>query len=342
MVMKMVNMQNWEAGRRVACPKCGREGVAAVDRFKAGGREYFYYVVRHYGGGTVRRCVIARADGPAPAVPSVAEAPRVEVQIAESVKGDERDFDKAVWYAVKFAMSWGCVRASPTEETYREFVNVCKQIRDRVGVDVSTAEAAVTEFYVKKSKDAAMVATNAVKEVVKKVIAKVAGTEAAAQVVQTTPQVTIDYETVREVVREEVAKAFEAVKVPQVQEVKVEVPREVVDAVAAIRDQIASIQREIEYVKEQVRQRKGIGARAIARGEKKIEFREGNMYWMIREVMRSGGEWTKEAIVDEIRRRFGKTVSGNSVSGRISEMAAAGFVQGRREGRTWYWRWVGP
>jgi hypothetical protein len=80
----------------------------------------------------------------------------------------------------------------------------------------------------------------------------------------------------------------------------------------------------------------------VARGEKRIEFKEGGIYWMIREVMRQGGEWTKEQIVEEIRRRFGKVVSGNSVSGRISEMAAAGYVTGRRVGRTWYWRWVGP
>jgi hypothetical protein len=109
-----------------------------------------------------------------------------------------------------------------------------------------------------------------------------------------------------------------------------------------VRDQIAAMQREIEYIREQVRQRKGFGARVVAKGERRIEFKEGNMYWMIREVMKSGGEWTKEQIVDEIKRHFGKEVSGNSVSGRISELAAAGYIAGRREGRTWYWRWTGP
>jgi phage terminase small subunit len=169
-------------------------------------------------------------------------------------------------------------------------------------------------------------------------IAKVAGTEAAAQVPQAVPQPAVDVDEIRAVVREEVAKVAETIKVPQVQEV----PREVVESIQAVRDQIAAIQREIEYIREQVRQRKGVGARAVSRGEKKIEFKEGNMYWMIAQVMKSGGEWTKEAIVAEIKRRFGKVVSGNSVSGRISEMAAAGFVAGRRVGRTWYWRWTGP
>ncbi|MCC6051495.1 MAG: hypothetical protein LM580_12355, partial [Thermofilum sp.] len=299
MVMKMVNMQNWEAGKRVACPKCGREGVAAVDRFKAGGREYFYYVVRHYEGRKVRRCVVARADGPAPA----AETPKPSPQVPQGPRADERDFDRATWYAVKFAMAWGCVRASPTEETYREFVNICKQIRDRVGVDVSTAEAAVTEFYVKKNKDAAIVATNAVKEVVKKVIAKVAGTETATQPAQPAPQPVFNIDEIRKVVREEVAKAVETIRIPQAPEVRVEVPREVVETIAAVRNQIAALQRDLEYVKEQVRQRKGTGARAVVRGERRIEFREGNLYWMIAQIMKQGGEWTKEAIVDEIKRK---------------------------------------
>jgi hypothetical protein len=168
------------------------------------------------------------------------------------------------------------------------------------------------------------------------------GTETVAQAAPAAPQPAVDVEAVRKVVREEVARIAESVRIPQAPEVKVEVPREVVESIQTVRDQIAAMQREIEYIKEQVRQRKGVGARAVARGEKRIEFREGNMYWMIREIMRSGGEWTKEAIVEEIRKRFGKEVSGNSVSGRISEMAAAGYVAGRREGRTWYWRWTGP
>jgi hypothetical protein len=215
-----------------------------------------------------------------------------------------------------------------------------------VGVRCDYVIAAAEHFFRVKSGVAKGAVNNAmqhfsyaIREAMKR---QAKGTETAVQAATPAPQVTIDYEIVREVVREEVAKAVEAVRIPQAPEVRVEVPREVVETIQAVREQIATIQREIEYVKEQVRQRKGFGARAIARGEKKIEFKEGNMYWMIREIMRDGKEWTKEQIVDEIRKRFGKEVSGNSVSGRISEMAAAGFVVGRRVGRTWYWRWTGP
>ena len=280
------NVQNMRVGEEVTCPKCGEVGRVGIDKFRAGGKTYLYWTVRHYEGSKVRRCVIARADG------SAAETTRVEIQVPAGPKA---------------------------------------------AVQETKAVTAKREVTAKKAS-----ANIAVKEVVKKVPAKVAGTETATQPAQTAPQPAVDYETIREVVREEVAKAVEAIRVPQVVETKVEVPREVVEAIAAIRDQIAAIQREAEYIKEQVRQRKGWGARAVARGEKRIEFREGNLYWMIAQIMSAGGEWTKEQLAEEIRKRFGKEVSGNSVSGRLSELAAAGFVAGRREGRTWLWRWTGP
>jgi len=125
-------------------------------------------------------------------------------------------------------------------------------------------------------------------------------------------------------------------------EVKVEVPRELVDAVNALQNRIETISKDLEYVKEQVRQRKGPGARAVARGEKKIEIKEGNLYWMVREILRAKGDLTKEEVAEEIARRFGRRVSGNSLSGRLSELAAAGYVIAQRRGRRWLWRWVGP
>jgi len=346
--------QNWAVGQEVVCPKCGKRGKVGVDKFKAGGKVYFYWTVRHYENGGVRRCVIARADGPAPA----AETSRVETQVpagpkaaavqetrvekAEVEEETGTEIDRIAWYVVKFVASWGSVRENPTPENFAFFSRRCREIVERVGVDASTAEAAVNSYVATKSEKAKASANIAVKEVVKKVIARVAGTETATQPATPAPQPAVDYEVIRAVVREEVAKVVEAFKVPQVQEVKVEVPKEFVESIAAVRNQVASIQREIEYVKEQVKQRKGVGARAVACGERKIEFREGNIYWMIAQIIRKGGEWTKERIVDEIKRHYGREVSGNSVSGRLSELAAAGYVQGRREGRTWYWRWVGP
>ena len=76
------------------CPKCGEEGVAAVDRFTAKGREYYYVVVRHFKGDKVRRCVIRRyeppREQPAPASgAAVEEFFRAAVEERRAVRGEE-------------------------------------------------------------------------------------------------------------------------------------------------------------------------------------------------------------------------------------------------------------
>jgi len=57
--LQAVKPEEWPAGQRVKCPRCGREGKAGVSVFRAKGREYVYLVVNHSDG---RKCVIARAD----------------------------------------------------------------------------------------------------------------------------------------------------------------------------------------------------------------------------------------------------------------------------------------
>jgi hypothetical protein len=328
-----------------------------VDRFRAAGKTYTYWVVRHYENGRVRRCVLGPYGEPTPGKGTYAktlgkgtyaEVPEVKTgaEVPEAAGGlDPVALDRVAWYITKLLLAYGAYRENPTAEKYAQLLNVLRQLRERLNVDVSAAEAAVAALHAKQSTDAVIAATTSIKELVKGIIARilVPGAQVPAQAQVQVPLLETGdlVQVVRDAVREEVAKVVEAVKVPQTQEVRVEVPKEVVESIQMVRDQIQAMQRDLEYVKEQVRQRKGAGARAVARGEKRVEFREGNMYWMIREVMKQGGEWTKEALVDEIRRRFGKEVSGNSVSGRLSELAAAGYVAGRREGRTWYWRWTG-
>jgi len=336
---------NWVVGTEIVCPKCDKPGKVGRDKFTWRGRVYYYWTVRHYENGRVRRCIIQRAEGETPVV----ETPKAESQVpagpktaAETVKvevqtpmtgtevevpepprfSDEmplpEEVDRVAWYITKISASWGSFRENPSPENLNRFVKTVNQTAQRLGIPAGDVAAAAEYFYKVRSEKAKAVVNEAVKRFVARIV--IANTVHFASVP---------------------AERGTETEVAEAKEVRVEVPREVVETVQALRDQIAALQRDLEYVKEQVRQRKGVGARAVARGEKRIEFREGNMYWMIREVMRSGGEWTKEQIVDEIRRRFGKEVSGNSVSGRLSELAAAGYVIGRREGRTWYWRWTG-
>jgi len=352
-------------GAEITCPRCGARGKVGVDRFRAGGKEYVYLTVRHYEGSRVRRCVLAPYEGrgtnakvpekgtyakvPEAKVPERPQAPEkgtiAEVEVVAERKVPEAKaetkvpsldpvaLDRVAWYATKLLLAYGTYRAQPSEESFRQLLNVLKQLRERLGVDVSAAEAAVAALHSKQSTDAVIAATTAVKELVKNIIARILapGTQAPSQTPLPAPaQVPLPEvgnlaQGIREVVREEVVKAVETA----------------IESIQAVRDQVQQVQREIEYVKEQVRQRKGVGARAVARGERRIEFKEGNLYWMIREVMKSGGEWTKERLAEEIRKRFKKEVSGNSVSGRLSELAAAGYVAFRRQGRAWLWRWTG-
>jgi len=342
-------VENLAPGAEVVCPRCGARGKVGVDRFKAAGREYLYWTVRHYENGKVRRCVLAPYEGrgtnakvPERGTNAEVSEAKAEVKVPERPQGlDPVALDRAAWYVTKLLLAYGAYRIQQGEESFRQLLNVLKQLRERLGVDVSVAEAAVSRLHAQSTTDNVVAATTSVKELVKAIIAKTLVPGTQVPVLAPAPEVRDLIQGVRDAVREEVYKALEAVKVPQVVETKVEVPKEVVESIQAVRNQVQAMQREIGYIREQVRQRKGWGARAVARGEKKVEFREGNLYWMLREIMKPGGEWTKERLAEEIRRRFGKEVSGNSVSGRLSELAAAGYVSFRRQGRTWLWRWVG-
>jgi len=231
--MGVVEVAGFRVGERVTCPKCGREGVVAIERVGAKGHRYVYIAIRHYGppDWRARKCYIRRVEeGAAPAKPA---APRAAANQREPVETraepkpskpvpserepkpeprvEEREYDRIAWYVTKFGLAWGAVRVAPSEETYREFVNVAKQVSDRVGVDTSTAVAAVTKFYAERGKDAVIAATTAVKEVVKAMVAKMAGAVEVPSKPVETPQPAIDIESIREIVREEVERAVSAV-----------------------------------------------------------------------------------------------------------------------------------
>jgi RNA polymerase-interacting CarD/CdnL/TRCF family regulator len=224
-----VEVAGFRVGERVVCPKCGKEGVVAIERVGAKGHRYAYVAIRHYGPPEwrARKCYIMRVEGGAapskPAAPQAAAKPRepVEARAVAEPSGqvpsvpepqfDEREFDRIAWYITKFNIAWGAVRAAPSEETYQAFVSVARQVQDRVGVDTSTAVAAVTKFYAERSKDATIAATTAVKEVVKQMVAKMAGAvEVPAKPVEV-PRSAVDVEEIRAIVREEVERVVSAV-----------------------------------------------------------------------------------------------------------------------------------
>jgi len=235
--MGVVEVAGWRVGSRVVCPKCGQEGIVAIERVGAKGHRYAYVAVRHYGppDWKAKKCYIRRVEGgAAPAKPASkpvkpvakpnqrepveARAEPVPSRQVPSVPEsqpskpvDEREFDRVAWYITKFNIAWGAVRAAPSEETYQAFVNVAKQVSDRVGVDTSTAVAAVTKFYAERSKDATIAATTAVKEVVKAMMMKMAQVAEVPAGRVETPRPVVDVEEIRNIVREEVERAVNAV-----------------------------------------------------------------------------------------------------------------------------------
>jgi hypothetical protein len=231
--MSVASVGVWKVGSRVVCPRCGRQGVVAVEKVRSKGHDYWYVVVRHYEPPEykVEKCYIRRVEGPMETVevPPVSAEPRVAVKPREPVEArgivespkevpsvpesqpSEREVDRVAWYVTKINIAWGAVRAAPSEETFQAFVSVARQVQDRVGVDTSTAVAAVTKYYTERSRDAVIAATTAVKEVVKAMVAKmVPAVEVPSGRVEA-PRPAIDVGTIREMVREEVERAVSAV-----------------------------------------------------------------------------------------------------------------------------------
>jgi len=243
-------VENWVVGAEVTCPKCGKPGKVGRDRFTWRGRVYYYWTVRHYENGRVRRCTIQRAGGEA-------QAAAVKPRAAKAAKP-----------------------------------RTPRQARLQVEAP-APAPAPVTQLDVQS--------------------------------------------IVQEAVRAAVAEALKAVNAETARILAEAVSAAVREALAAVRAELEQQRAQLQRIEDSVRQRKGEGAKAVQRGEVKVEVRSGTLHWMIVEVLR-GRELTKEEIAQELEKRFGRKVSGNSLSGRLSELRGAGYVECRRAGKTWLWR----
>jgi DNA-binding transcriptional ArsR family regulator len=142
---------------------------------------------------------------------------------------------------------------------------------------------------------------------------------------------------VEEAVKAAVTEALKAVNNEAARIIAEAVSTAVREALAAVRAELEAQRVMLQRVEDAVRQRKGEGARAVARGEVKITLKPGSLHWQIVQILQ-GRELTKEEIAKELERRFGRKVSGNSLSGRLSELRGAGIVECVRRGKTWLWR----
>jgi hypothetical protein len=55
--------------------------------------------------------------------------------------------DKVVWYIQKLAMSVGELKALPTEENLHRTLKTIQQVKERLGIDTSLLERAVSDYY---------------------------------------------------------------------------------------------------------------------------------------------------------------------------------------------------
>jgi hypothetical protein len=278
-------VEGWPVGQRIVCPKCGEPGVARVYTIRAKGHEYTYWMVNH----ADKKCVIKRvsarereAAGTAPITAFAEETParvqaRAQVQVQVEEEGVEgakpvevpiyrewgpipEGVDRAAWYSVKIAASWGSVRENPTEENFRRFANTARQIAARVGVPVEDAVAAVGA-YVKAvaegvSEDEVERAKIRANEAVKFVIARI--------MVASTAQIESFAEEARARIEEAVRKIEEVAKVPEVKvsseearamyavfRQKKKVPEEVRERAYRVWDQVFSPGRKVVSVEGQ-------------------------------------------------------------------------------------------
>jgi hypothetical protein len=214
--------QGWSIGQTVSCPKCGQAGRVGVDKFRSGKKVFYYWTVRHYEGSKVRRCIIAPYTGPRVEVetPSKAPEPKTEAKVVVQVPLREEvpreALDRAAWYATKLLLAYGTYRTQPSEEAYRQLLNVLHQVRERLQVDTSPAEAAIANLHSRQSTDNIVAATTTIKELVKAMVARALGAGVQAQTQAPVPAAWDLVQDLRDLVREEVSKALEALKVPEV------------------------------------------------------------------------------------------------------------------------------
>ena len=336
-------------GATVTCPKCGRPGVVAVDSFRAKGREYKYWVVRHGS----RRCILKRYEEPrkvpAQQRPLLSEEAFREEKAKEekpveearpagaAVESYPRELDRRAWYIVKLLSSLGALKENPTAENLSKLKSTAAQVEERLGVAVGELLKAAEDFLAAKSDTAKMRLNEAAKLLVCRTTAsllfaerKVKGLEpSAALAVAVTPAIASLEEKVRAL--DEKVSALESVK--NLEE-RVRGIEERLSALPSLTESIKSLEEKVstisvEHLAEEVAKR--LPAAAAPR-QKVKGLRE-----MVLDVLSDGKPRTREEIRKEIEKRFNATPSLSSLSGRLTELVREGLViKEEKEGHRCY------
>ena len=328
-------------GATVACPKCGQPGTLKVDTFRAAGKEYKYWVVRH----GARRCILTRweeGSPPAALAPpavqplSLAEREEVEEEVEEREEEEAapqpaptaprsesypREFQRRAWYAAKVGSSVGSLKENPTRENLERLKSTAAQVTERLGVPTADLIEAAERFLEAKSEAAKMRVNETLTLVICRIFSSLPlgsekrGGEAVA------PTLAAAVDALEEKL-EGLAGRLDAA-LSSLSERREAPP---VDA-KALADAVAE-----EVVKRLF---------ATAQTQPARPSKVGGVKRMVLEILSDGRERTRAEIEREIERRFGASVGRGSLSGRLSELAKEGAIVRQKKGGTWYWRIAG-
>lgn len=316
----------YREGATVVCPKCGQPGVLKVDTFKAAGREYRYWVVRH----GAKRCILQRFEEGAPAAaPTQQEQLPVGEALAESEREEEaaqakveavkaapktesypREFQRRAWYAAKVGSSVGALKENPTRENF-----------ERLGVPTADLVEAAERYLETKSEASKMRLNETLTLVVCRIFSSLStvaekrgGSAPPAAVAEAIESLEERLGNLEELIRGALSSRVE----------KREEAR--LDA-AAIAAAVAE-----ELLKRLPRPT----ARAPAQPRK-----AGGLKGLIVEILSDGRERTRSEIESEIEKRTGMRPASGPVSGRLSELAKEGVIVKLKRGNLWYWKIAG-
>jgi hypothetical protein len=325
-VKKMTVGVEYREGATVVCPKCGQPGVLKVDTFKAAGREYRYWVVRH----GAKRCILQRFEEGAPAAaPTQQEQLPVGEALAESEREEEaaqakveavkaapktesypREFQRRAWYAAKVGSSVGALKENPTRENF-----------ERLGVPTADLVEAAERYLETKSEASKMRLNETLTLVVCRIFSSLStvaekrgGSAPPAAVAEAIESLEERLGNLEELIRGALSSRVE----------KREEAR--LDA-AAIAAAVAE-----ELLKRLPRPT----ARAPAQPRK-----AGGLKGLIVEILSDGRERTRSEIESEIEKRTGMRPASGPVSGRLSELAKEGVIVKLKRGNLWYWKIAG-
>ena len=339
----------WREGAKVVCPKCGQPGTLKVDTFKAAGRAYKYWVVRHIANSNVKRCIIERFEEGKPlrSRSPPAEQPLFPQPVEEKVLDEEeggkeevveeaavqpvrappkaesypRELQRRAWYVAKLGSSVGAFKENATRENLERLKNTVAQIIERLGVPATDLLEAAERYFETESDTAKMRLNETLTLVICRIFSSLPHVEKRGKGGEAVTGLAAAVEALEEKVSA-LAEKIESLSLPP--------PVEREKTVLNIEQLAAAVAEEVV---------KRVSSAATARPSRRREVK--GLKKMVLEILSDGRERKRVEIEKELEERFNVKAATSSLSGRLSELAKKGLIVKEKKGKDWYWRATG-